>query len=102
MLANAVIKNGNTTINDKENVGTGYSITANGESYNIVVLGDVNGDGKVNTGDTLAMSQHIENFSKITQSNYLKAADINEDGKINTGDSLILRQHVENFKSIEF
>lgn len=60
------------------------------------------GDGKVNTGDTLALSQHIENFKKVTNANYLKAADVNEDGKVNTGDSLKLRQHVENFKIIQF
>ena len=60
------------------------------------------GDGKVKTGDTLDISQHIENFKKITNTNYLKAADVNEDGKVNTGDSLKLRQHIENFKTIEF
>lgn len=101
-VADAVVKKGNATIGDKENIGTGYSVTAKGQSYTVIVLGDVNGDGKVNTGDTLAMSQHIENFAKITDSNYLKAADVNEDGKINTGDSLTLRQHVENFRSIQF
>ena len=96
----AVVKNGKTTVSDSSNVGTGYSLTCDGKTYTIIVLGDVNSDGKVNTGDTLAMSQHIENFKKITGTNNLKAADVNEDGKVNTGDSLPLRQHVENFKKI--
>lgn len=98
--ASAVIKKGDTVIKDTENVGTGYTLTLGKEKYTIVVLGDVNGDGKVNTGDTLAMSQHIENYKKITNFNYLKAADANRDGKVNTGDSLMMRQHVENFKKI--
>ena len=96
----AVVKNGSSTVSDSSNVGTGYSLTYDGKTYTIIVLGDVNSDGKVNTGDTLAMSQHIEDFKKITGTNNLKAADVNEDGKVNTGDSLPLRQHVENFKKI--
>lgn len=95
-----VIKKAETTLKDTDNVGTGNTLTFGGKTYTIVVLGDVNGDGKVNTGDTLAMSQHIENFKKITNTEYLKAADANEDGKVNTGDSLKIRQHVENFKKI--
>lgn len=101
VATDAVIKNG-STIKTSGNVATGWTITYKGKTFTIVVLGDVNGDGKVNTGDTLAMSQHIENFKKITNNNYLKAADTNEDGKINTGDSLKLRQHVEKFKIIQF
>lgn len=100
VASSAVIKKGDTEIKDTENIGTGYTLTLGEEKYTIIVLGDVNGDGKVNTGDTLAMSQHIENYKKITDSNYLKAADANRDGKVNTGDSLMMRQHVENFKKI--
>lgn len=95
-----VIKKGETTITDSSNVGTGYKVTLGKNTYVVIVLGDVNGDGKVNTGDTLAMSQHIENYKKITNADYLKAADANKDGKVNTGDSLVMRQHVENFKKI--
>ena len=100
VATSAVIKNGSSTVSNSSNVGTGYSLTCDGKSYTIVVLGDVNCDAKVNTGDTLAMSQHIEEFKKITGTNNLKAADVNQDGKINTGDSLPLRQHVEDFKQI--
>lgn len=99
---NVVIKKGNTVIADNQNIGTGYTITANGKTYTALVLGDVNGDGKVNTGDTLAMSQHIEKYKSISDKNYIQAADVNRDGKVNTGDSLALRQHVENFKTIKY
>lgn len=97
----AVFKSGNEA-KTTGNVGTGWTITSGGKTYTVIVLGDINGDGKVNTGDTLAMSQHIEAFKKVTNTNYLKAADVNGDGKVNTGDSLALRQHVENFKTIQF
>lgn len=95
-----VVKKDKTIIEDKANVGTGYTLTLKDKTYTVIVIGDVNGDGKVNTGDTLIMSQHIENYKKITNNQYLKAADANNDGKINTGDSLKIRQHVENFKKI--
>lgn len=41
-LKDIVVKKGNTTISDKENVGTGYTITSGGKTYTILVLGDVN------------------------------------------------------------
>ena len=96
----AVVKNGDKTISSG-NVGTGYKVTYNSKSYTIIVLGDLNGDGKVNTGDTLIISQHIGKLKNITNSNYLKAADVNRDDKINTGDSLAMRQHIGKVKNIE-
>ena len=100
VLTDATLKKGEATVEVSDKVATGNTITTGGKTYTIIVLGDVNGDAKVNTGDTLAMSQHIEKFKSITGTNYLEAADVNRDGKINTGDSLPLRQHVENFKKI--
>src|SRR5699024_214542 len=44
----AVVKNGDKTISSG-NVATGYKVTYNSKSYTIIVLGDLNGDGKVNT-----------------------------------------------------
>lgn len=102
VATDVVIKKGSTVIKDTDPVGTGYTITNKGRTFEIIVIGDVNGDGKVNTGDTLTMSQHVENYKKITADDFLKAADVNGDGKINTGDTLCLRQHVEKFKEITY
>lgn len=99
-LKDVTVKDANKNVKTSGNLATGWTITYKEKDYTIVVLGDINGDGKVNTGDTLCISQHIENFKQITVQNYLKAADINMDGKINTGDSLALRQHVEDFRKI--
>ena len=70
------------------------------DEFSIIMLGDVNGDGEVNTGDTLAIKQHIKSVKTIENENYLKSADINEDGEINSGDSLIAKQHIKQIKSI--
>ena len=97
----ATIKNASGKEVTSGNIGTGYTIKYNGANYTVIKLGDVNGDGKVNSGDTLIIKQHIESIKKITNTSYKEASDINKDGKINSGDSLIAKQHIENIKNIE-
>lgn len=100
-VPNAVVKKGTTTIKNVNDVlGTGYTVTVGSKKYTFIKYGDVNGDGKVNSGDTLALKQHIKNVKKISNKNYLKAADINKDGKINSGDSLTAKQHIMGVKKI--
>ena len=99
-MSGAVIKNASGKTITSGSLGTGYTVTYEGTIYTIVKLGDVNGDGKINSGDTLVIKQHIENIKSITNSNYNEAADINRDSKINSGDSLIAKQHIENIKDI--
>lgn len=77
--------------------GTGSKINGN---YTVVMLGDVNGDAEVNSGDTLAIKQHIKSVKTITNSACLQSADINEDGEVNSGDSLIAKQHIKKVKFI--
>lgn len=99
-LSGAVVKDAKGKKVTSGNIGTGYTIEYEGEKYTVVKLGDVNGDGKVNSGDTLALKQHVAKVKSITDSNYKKAADVNRDGKINSGDSLIAKQQVANVKDI--
>ena len=99
-LSGAVVKDSKGKKVTSGNIGTGYTIEYDGEKYTVVKLGDVNGDGKVNSGDTLALKQHVAKVKSITDSNYKKAADVNRDGKINSGDSLIAKQQVANVKDI--
>lgn len=81
-------------------VGSGKIFKADGKTYTVIKLGDLNGDGRLNTSDTLVMTQHIMKYKSITNNNYLNAADINQDGRVNTSDSLMLRQHVMKIRSI--
>ena len=92
-----IIKNGNgEEIDANQNLGTGYSI---GEKYNVVVLGDINGDGFINTGDTYIIKLNIMEKNPL-EGLYFKAADINNDGSINTGDSFVLKIHVMDVEKI--
>lgn len=90
-----VTKQDNTQITEG-NLATGYVINIEDKTYTVVKLGDVNGDGKVNSGDSLILSKHI--LKKIELSDiYIKiAADVNGDGKINSGDTLIVRKQILN------
>lgn len=84
----AIIKKGNTAVTSG-NVATGYTITTGGKTYTIVVKGDSNGDGKVNSADALIALKHSAGVEKKTGI-YLAALDVNKDGKTNSADALAI------------
>lgn len=90
----ATIKNLKDEIITTGQIGTGFKVIINKSTYIAVKYGDVNGDGKLNTGDSLMLSKQVLGSIKLTDRYILKAADINKDGKINSGDTLILRKQI--------
>lgn len=56
-------------------------------------LGDVNGDGSIDTGDVRLVSRHCAEIELLTGDELLRA-DINSDGYVDTGDYRILMQIV--------
>ena len=90
------IKNANgTVVGDSEAVGTGYTMTfKNGETVTIVVYGDLNGDGKINSADLLKMRLALLKKANLSGA-YLESAHVqNISGDINSGDLLRLRLHL--------
>ena len=49
--------------------------------------GDLNGNGKLDTGDATVVLQYISGSRTLT-AEQLKNADINKDGRVNTGDAV--------------
>jgi len=79
---------------------TGGKIKINDKEYTVVVLGDINGDGSIDTGDSFKLKQALMEVNEITDVSQKNAADINADGSIDTGDSFILKKHINEVEKI--
>lgn len=78
--------------------GTGTVVNVNAntkadtviESYTIVVFGDVNGDGSVDSldaGNMVDYENYMVNWDPLTNAAIIKAADLNDDGSIDSLDA---------------
>ena len=94
--ATVVVKNGDTTITSG-NLTTGMKVTISKDgksnTYDVVLYGDLNGDGKVNALDLLKVQKHILNITKLSGA-YLKAADPSKDNNVNALDLLKVQKHI--------
>lgn len=87
-------------------VGTGskIQIEENGNilrKYNIILYGDANGDGKINSIDLLVIQRNILELEEL-QPIYIKASNINKDGKKPTSvDLLLIQRHILGLQAIK-
>ncbi len=98
-------KDGNKTEVTEGNVGTGMYVQVQDENgnvikdkngdlvvYEIVVKGDINGDGLANSLDSILIKAYRNEVTNLSGSAKV-AADINGDGKVNVSDSKLLLYH---------
>lgn len=94
-----VATSGGTTKSGDARIGTGDILRLydnNGvhkATYNIVIYGDTNGDGKVNALDLLRVQKDILGVSKLNGA-YSTAGDTNKNGKINALDLLQVQKQI--------
>ena len=90
-----VMMNGSTKLTDSSLLGTGMKLNLMNasqliKSYSVIVTGDVNGDGKINITDMIAVKQDILGKSKLSGLRK-SAGDVNGDGKINITDFIKIK-----------
>ena len=87
------------SVSDSQYIGTGYRFVieksfSQSDSYDIVVPGDVSGDGIVDSTDYICLKRHILRINgSILSGAYLKAGDMNGDSKISATDYLRLKRY---------
>lgn len=104
-ILNKIETTGTITITDKSGkvpnndtfIGTGYKLniqlSTKKNEYNIIVLGDTNGDGQITVTDVSKLFQHYR--KNITMENiYIKAGDVKYDNEIKLPDVAKLFQYV--------
>ena len=94
-----IVNNRNEVLKDTDIVGTGTKIRVkeDGEilrEYQIIIYGDSNGDGKINSVDLLVIQRHILEIERLSGV-YKKASNINKNGKEpNSVDLLLIQRHI--------
>ncbi|MBS6457409.1 MAG: dockerin type I repeat-containing protein [Firmicutes bacterium] len=75
-----------------------YTVTVSGDAKTqnaqIHLLGDVNGDGRVNAMDYTRLLKHVNKTQPLTDAYALKRADVNKDSRVNAMDYTRLLKHV--------
>lgn len=83
---------------DDERVCTGDTVTAGNDAYTVIILGDVDFNGKVSTSDArlvLRMAARLETANE----QQLLAGDLNENGKLSTGEARTLLRYAARLES---
>ena len=97
----------NEKIEGKSLVGTGSKIKILDEmqnpiiEYDVVLYGDVNGDGKINSIDLLVLQRHILEIEKLG-SIYIKAGNVRKNNKNPSSvDCLLIQRHILGLQDLE-
>ncbi len=103
-FTNKLIKSGQykatvTNNNGNGKIATGAKVTVTSsdgktkyDEFDVVVKGDINGDGKVDRLDSTVIKKAISDVEKL-DGVYNSAADVNDDGKINSLDSMLILKY---------
>lgn len=88
-------KDGNIKTNDIFKTGDTVTIVGNDgtKTYNVLIYGDANGDGKISAIDYVNIKNYILKSSNLTGI-YAVAADVNRDNKVNAIDYVQIKNNI--------
>ena len=88
-------KDEKTLVSNNDLVGTGMILKIGSDKFEMVIRGDINGDGKQTITDLSQLRQHLAEISgKIKTGAYLKAGDLNKDEKVSIIDLSKMRKEL--------
>ena len=79
-----------------------YEVTVEADltqDVKIHLIGDIDGNGKINTGDVAKLNAHLKGSSKITDEYMLLCANVNG-GSLNMGDTASVYAHIKGTKKL--
>ena len=80
----------------------GFEISNGSVDISKLLVGDVNGDGRVNSLDRTTLARYLANWEEYTAETInLVAADVNGDGSVNNIDRIVLARHIANWDGYE-
>ena len=100
VVSDAVIKNLDGKEVTSGNIGTGFTIKANGMTYTVVKKGDANGDGVVNSSDYVRIKNYIRGKERLSTAQF-QAADANSDGTVSSSDYVKVKNYIRGKESIK-
>ena len=91
-----VIYDRNGYVKNSGSIGTGYTIEdiSNGEKLQVVVYGDLRGEGSINSSDKKALANYLLKDTGL-EGCYYQAADINGDSQVNLKDYVALDRYLK-------
>ena len=78
---------------------TGGKVKIGNNLYTVAMLGDSNGDGKINSADLLTIVKYLKCNNGLNNSEK-KASDVNTDQKINSADLLTIVKYLKGNSNI--
>lgn len=90
-------------VSKANHVAREYTITVGAKDMTLDVkihlIGDIDGNGKINVGDVAKLNGHIKNTSPLTDEYQLLCANVNG-GSLNMGDTASLYAHIKGTKPL--
>jgi hypothetical protein len=75
------------------NIGTGFSVCAGDTNITVIIKGDVDSNGIIDSTDYINIKRHILKIHTL-ENDYEKAADIDKSGKIDSTDYIAVKRNI--------